>query len=112
MFEFTGKYISATDFSIGVFEDPLGGNAKLYSQSNYGDGKKLYLNFPDEFADAVKNAGFDLVTTANNHLLDMGLDGMQRTIAVLKKKILTSRALIALLKKRRPPALNLSTKTA
>lgn len=86
MFEFTGKYISAADFSIGVFEGPLGGNAKLYSQSNYGDGKKLYLNFPDEFADAVKNAGFDLVTTANNHLLDMGLDGMQRTIAVLKEK--------------------------
>lgn len=86
MFEFTGKYISAADFSIGVFEGPLGGNAKLYSQSNYGDGKKLYLNFPDEFADAVKNAGFDLVTTANNHLFDMGLDGMQRTIAVLKEK--------------------------
>ena len=86
MFEFTKEYISDADFSIGVFEGPCGGNAKLYSQSNYEDGKQLYLNFPDEFADAVKNAGFDLVTTANNHLLDMGVDGAKRTINILNEK--------------------------
>lgn len=86
LFEFTRKYISDADFSIGVFEGPLGGKARLYSQSNYGDGKNLYLNFPDEFANAVKNAGFDLVTTANNHVLDMGVDGAQRTINVLREK--------------------------
>lgn len=86
MFEFTREYISGADFSIGVFEGTLGGNKKLYSQSNYGDGKRLYINFPDEFVDAVKNAGFDLVTTANNHVLDTGIDGAQRTCDVLKKK--------------------------
>lgn len=86
MFEFTREYISGADFSIGVFEGPLGGKAQLYSQSNYGDGKRLYLNFPDEFADAVKNAGFDLVTTANNHVLDMGIDGALRTIKILNEK--------------------------
>ena len=86
MFEFTKKYISAADFSIGVFEGPLGGNEKLYSQGNFDDGKPLYLNFPDEFADAVKKAGFDLVTTANNHVLDMGVAGMQRTIRILREK--------------------------
>lgn len=86
MFEFTKKYISVADFSIGVLEGPLGGNAKLYSQGNYADGKFFYLNFPDEFADAIKNAGFNFVTTANNHILDMGLAGMQRTIQVLREK--------------------------
>ena len=86
MFEFTKEYISTADLSIGVFEGPLGGNSVPYSQSNYGDGKRLYLNFPDEFADAVKKAGFDLVTTANNHMLDMGLDGLNRTIDVLRRK--------------------------
>ena len=85
-FEYTKKYISSTDFAVGVFEGPLGGTSKSYSQSNYYDGKELYLNFPDEFADAVKEAGFDLVTTANNHLLDMGEDGVDRTIRVLKEK--------------------------
>jgi len=86
MFEFTKEYISSADFSIGVLEGPLGGNANLYSQSNYDDGKTLRLNFPDEFADAIKKAGFALVTTANNHLLDMGIDGAKRTIKVLKEK--------------------------
>lgn len=85
-FEYTKKYISSADFAIGVFEGPLAGNSKSYSNSNYEDGKELYLNFPDEFADAVKEAGFDLVTTANNHLLDMGEVGIDRTIRVLKEK--------------------------
>lgn len=85
-FEYTAKYISAADFAIGVFEGPLGGTSKNYSQSNFGDGKELYLNFPDEFADAVKAAGFDLVTTASNHLLDMGNAGVDRTIQVLRQK--------------------------
>ena len=86
MFEFTKKYISGADFSIGVLEGPLGGNKRLYSQSNYDDGKGLYVNYPDSFADAIKNAGFNLVTTANNHLMDVGLDGMKRTIRVLNEK--------------------------
>ena len=85
-FEYTKKYISAADFAVGVFEGPLAGNSKGYSNSNFDDGKELYLNFPDEFADAVKTAGFDLVTTANNHLLDMGEAGVDRTIRVLKEK--------------------------
>ena len=86
VFEYATPYISGADFAIGVFEGPLGGTAKNFSQSNFDDGKKLYLNFPDEFADAVKNAGFDLVTTANNHLLDMGVDGALRTIKILNDK--------------------------
>lgn len=86
MFEYTAKYISAADFSIGVFEGPCGGSQSLYSQSNFRDGKVLRLNFPDEFADAVKKAGFNLVTTANNHVLDMGVEGSKRTIEVLREK--------------------------
>ena len=86
VFEYATPYISSADLSIGVFEGSLGGTAKNFSQSNFDDGKKLYLNFPDEFADAVKNSGFDLVTTANNHLLDMGIDGVFRTIKVLNDK--------------------------
>ncbi len=86
VFEYATPYISRADLAVGVFEGPLGGAAKPYSQSNFDDGKELYLNFPDAFADAVKNAGFDLVTTANNHLLDMGVDGALRTIDILDAK--------------------------
>lgn len=85
MFEFTRKYISDADLSIGVLEGPLAGSEAGYSTSNYGDGKKLALNFPDSFAQSIKRAGFDLVTTANNHLLDKGVDGAMRTLDVLNK---------------------------
>ena len=85
MFEYTMKYIQPADLAIGVFEGPLGGSEAGYSTSNYGDGKSLALSFPDEFAEAVKRAGFDLVTTANNHLLDKGIDGTLRTLEILDK---------------------------
>lgn len=85
VFEYAKPYISSADLAIGVFEGPMAGSDKGYSISNYDDGKRLCLNFPDEFGTAVKNAGFDLVTTANNHLMDKGEDGAQRTLDVLDK---------------------------
>lgn len=83
MFEFTEDEISSADLAIGVYEGPSGGADIGYSTSNYGDHRTLRLNFPDEFAFAVADAGFDLVTTANNHLLDSGLDAALRTNEVL-----------------------------
>ncbi|GAB6010560.1 CapA family protein [Viscerimonas tarda] len=38
---------------------------------------------PDEFADELKNAGFDVFLTANNHVLDKGKKGLLKTIARL-----------------------------
>ncbi|MCF0166849.1 MAG: CapA family protein [Bacteroidales bacterium] len=38
---------------------------------------------PDSFALALKNAGFDMMLTANNHCLDNGDFGLRRTIKVL-----------------------------
>lgn len=83
VFEYAEPYISSADLAIGVFEGPMAGAEAGYTGSNYGDGKELYLNFPDEFAAAVKDAGFDLVTTANNHVLDKGVDGAMRTLDIL-----------------------------
>lgn len=80
VFEYAEKYISSADYAIGVFEGPMAGGEAGYSTSNYGDGKVLALNFPDEFGEAVKAAGFDLVTTANNHVLDKGAIGALRTL--------------------------------
>lgn len=85
VFEYAAPYISSADYAIGVFEGPMAGETAGYSASNFDDGKELYLNFPDEFAQAVKDAGFDLVTTANNHVLDKGEAGAYRTLDVLEK---------------------------
>lgn len=83
VFEYAEPYISSADYAVGVFEGPMAGGEAGYTTSNYDDGKELYLNFPDSFASAVKNAGFDLVTTANNHVLDKGENGAHRTLDIL-----------------------------
>ena len=53
-------------------------------------GKKLgfsaypRFNTPDELANALSNAGFNVVSTANNHMYDTGGDGLYRTLKVLR----------------------------
>lgn len=84
VFEYTKDEISSADLAIGVLEGPLVGDPSLYSIGNYDDGKKLRIGFPDAWAEAIKDAGFDLVTTSNNHLLDRGEESAYRTIDVLE----------------------------
>ena len=52
-----------------------------------GEPYKGYPQFssPDELVIAAKNAGFDIFITANNHSLDGGKKGLERTIDVLDK---------------------------
>lgn len=83
MFEYAKPHISSADYAIGVFEGPMAGAEAGYTSGNFDDGKELYLNFPDEFAAEVRRTGFDLVTTANNHVLDKGEEGAARTLDVL-----------------------------
>ena len=86
LFEYTKPYIEAADLAIGVFEGPMAGKEAGYSSGNFDDYKPFWVNFPDEFATAVRDAGFDLVTTANNHLLDRELAGAMRTLDVLDQQ--------------------------
>ena len=85
MFQFTAKHFHESDLSIGVFEGPSAGNNTSFSTSNFDDGIPLFLNFPDEFVESIKKAGINLVTTANNHLLDKKLEGAMRTLDILDK---------------------------
>ena len=80
MFEYVKDVYNNADFNIGVFEGPVAGEERGYSTSCFNDGIPIYLNFPKEYAQAVKRAGFDLVTLANNHMLDQGIDGMYNTL--------------------------------
>ncbi len=89
-FAYTKDEIRSADLAIGVLEGPLPGDPSLFSTSNFADGKELYLGFPDEWAVAIRDAGFDLVTTSNNHLLDRGLDPALRTLDVLDEIGLSS----------------------
>lgn len=83
MFSIVKNYWKENDFNIGVFEGPVAGEEKGFSSSNYGDGFRLFLNFPKAFSMNVKEAGIDVVTLANNHLLDQGIEGYLNTLQTL-----------------------------
>lgn len=83
MFTHVSDIWQSCDLSIGVFEGPMCGAEYGYSTSNFDDGVPLALNFPDSFACAVKKAGINLVSLANNHIFDMGVESGLRTIRVL-----------------------------
>lgn len=84
-FAYAKKYFEQADYSIGIFEGPLAGEKAGYSEGNYDDGLTLRLNYPDAYASAVKKAGIDFVSLANNHLLDKGPKAVPRTLGVLDR---------------------------
>ena len=81
-FDFTGvysevkKYLTIPDLTIGNLETVIAGQNEGYSGYPY-------FNAPDDFIYALKEAGFNLLITANNHALDQGWEGVKRTIDVI-----------------------------
>lgn len=73
-FKYVKEEISKADIAIGNLEVTLGG--KPYA------GYPAF-SAPDEYLQAIKDAGFDVLTTANNHCLDRGKKGLERTILML-----------------------------
>lgn len=80
LFKWLGPAIGQVDFAVANLEVTLGSNEKR----NYG-GYPLF-NCPDSIVDALQNANFDLLLTANNHSYDTGAFGFARTQQVLKEK--------------------------
>lgn len=68
-----------SDFVIGNLETPLAGEKSGYVHDLFS------FNAPVEFAVAAKEAGVSLVSTANNHCMDRGFDGMLETVKQLDK---------------------------
>ena len=77
MFSGLRESCKQSDYVVGNLETPFAGEDKKYTHEMYA------FNTPDCFAEAVKEAGINLVLTANNHCYDRGIDGMKRTIEVL-----------------------------
>ena len=73
-FKLVKEEIERADIAIGNLEVTLGG--KPY---------RGYPAFsaPDEYLFAIRNAGFDVLLTANNHCLDKGRKGLERTLSML-----------------------------
>lgn len=73
-FQFVKPYIASADLAIGNLEVTMAG--KPYSG---------YPQFsaPDELLTTLKDAGMDVLVTANNHCVDKGRKGLERTIMML-----------------------------
>ena len=80
VFAHAKKLIGESDYVIGNLETPLAGKDAGYTDTH------VCFNAPDEYADALIDAGVDLISTANNHTFDRGFEGMERTIRVLDQK--------------------------
>lgn len=79
-FTYLAPMSAAADIAVCNFEVTLGG--------------KPYKGFPtfsapDEYLDAIIDAGFDVFLTANNHCLDKGKTGLERTIKQMSDKGVT-----------------------
>ena len=76
-FQYVKPFFRNADLVIGNLETPLaGGRLSGYPA----------FNAPDELADALKWAGFNALTLANNHSLDKGWKGLQRTVEVVNEQ--------------------------
>lgn len=73
-FQHVKKEISGADVAIANLEVTIGG--KPYN------GYPAF-SAPDEYLGSIKEAGFDILLTANNHCLDRGRKGLERTIKML-----------------------------
>ena len=73
-FEAVGADVASADVAICNFEVTLGGPPyKGYPQ----------FSAPDDYFEAMTRAGFDVFLTANNHCLDKGRAGLERTIRTI-----------------------------
>lgn len=76
VFEDVKKYIQTADLAIGNLETTFTGSQAGYS------GYPAF-NTPEELAYNLKDLGFDVLTTSNNHSLDKGYKGIESTIHYL-----------------------------
>lgn len=76
-FRFIKPYIETADISFCNFEFPLAG--KPFSGFPAFSG-------PNEMLDALSWTGFDVIQTANNHVMDKGRVGHERTISQIEKR--------------------------
>lgn len=82
-YKYVSSYIKEADLSIANLETTFAGDSIPYS--SYPT-----FNTPDTLADALKNAGVDIISTINNHSFDKGDLGVERTLDVLKSKHLST----------------------
>ncbi len=78
IFTHFASYVSALDYAVANMEGTLCGTDNGYSYGGYPN-----FNAPDAIAASLKDAGFDMLLTANNHSYDTRSVGFHRTQEVI-----------------------------
>ena len=73
-FKWVKNYISSADIAVANLEVTFAGEPYTGYPA---------FSSPVSLAVALKDAGFDILVTANNHIMDRGRKGLERTIKVL-----------------------------
>lgn len=68
-------YVAGADYAVANLETTMSGGPNYSGYPTF--------NAPDALARNLKDLGFDLVLTANNHCMDKGFTGLSRTLDVL-----------------------------
>jgi poly-gamma-glutamate synthesis protein (capsule biosynthesis protein) len=78
-FEATKDILKNADITVANLEAPLTNKTAVFMEKEY-----ILKHNPDAVG-AIKAAGFNVVTLANNHIMDYGPDGLKETIDLLNK---------------------------
>lgn len=77
------EYLRSFDYRIGTLETAIGTNLPFDSIKMAGRQNVIYTREEDFYR--IKEMGFDVVSLANNHVGDLGRDGLTNTIKLLKE---------------------------
>jgi len=77
------KFLSQFDFRIGTLECAVGNGLPYDEEKMRRKMNIIYVRDEDIFR--IKEMGFDIVSLANNHAWDMGVEGLQNTIRHLEE---------------------------
>lgn len=83
LFAKVAPFLRQADLTIGNLETTFAGSDRESRKSPRSGGP--IFKCPDELAPALKDAGFDVLVTANNHCMDYGTQGLIRTLQVLDR---------------------------
>lgn len=83
LLENVSNVISNSDITFGNLEGCLSDNAKLKKRCR--DSTKCYaFRMPEKFGVCLKDIGLDIVSIANNHIMDFGTEGLSDTKKILE----------------------------
>ena len=69
--------LSSADLTVGNLETVIDPSQAIH-------GELTGFNAPEEYLEAIKNCGFDVLITSNNHCLDKGLNGVYSTVRLIR----------------------------